>query len=697
MNEAPQSPYLARFESFEVNLRSGELSKNGERIRLPEQSFQVLALLLERPGEVVTRQEIQQRLWPNDTVVEFEISINAVIRRLRTALGDSAEQPRYVETLARRGYRFKAPVVWTEPLPREAQATGPRVSPPIDLPAPLLIGKKVSHYRVLEILGGGGMGVVYKAEDLTLGRPVAMKFLPEELGEDAKARERFAREARSVSSLSHPNVCPIYELAEHQGQPFIVMELLQGKTLREHLAKGAFCLTDARGLDIAVQIASGLQAAHEKGIIHRDIKPANIFITEKNVAKILDFGVARVLETGEAGELAAAASREGTSSQPAAGNLTREGLKPGTAGYMSPEQIRGEPLDAGTDIFSFGAVLYEMATGERAFTGETERFQQEAALTENPRPVRELAPAISPKLEAVITRCLEKARDERYRSASELHQALVEVESRESAPRHEEHRSEATRPWVFSLLVAIALALGISGSVLYWRSHRAIKLTVDRTDKTNLEVTGRKAAEPGDARAMTKLGVMYENGRGVPRNDAQAASWYRKAANAGDARGMSSLGFLYMNGRGVPRNDAQAVSWSRKAADAGDARGMSNLGVLYMNGQGVPRDYARAVNWYRKAADAGYAPAMTNLGDMYASGRGVPRDDVQAASWYRKAAAWYRQAAEAGDAHAMTNLGDMYGNGRGVPRDDAQAANWYRKAAEAGFAGARESLKRRGQ
>jgi len=478
VKEAAQSSYLARFDLFEVNPRSGELSKNGERIRLREQSFQVLAMLLERPGEVITRQEIQQRLWPNDTVVEFENSINAAIRRLRAALGDSSEEPRYVETLARRGYRFKASVVWTESQPREAQAAAPRmVSPPVDSPASHLIGKRVSHYRVLEILGGGGMGVVYKAEDLTLGRWVAMKFLPEERGQDAKARERFEREARAVSSLSHPNVCPIYEFDEYEGQPFIVMELLHGKTLRERLAEGAFRLTDTAGLDIAVQVASGLEAAHETGIIHRDIKPANIFVTEKNVAKILDFGVAKVLEAGEAQELAATASGGGISSKAVAENLTRSGLKPGTAGYMSPEQIRGDLLDVRTDIFSFGVVLYEMATGDRAFRSETERIQQEAVLTGNPRSARQLTPELSPKLEAVISKCLEKARDERYRNGSELHRALVEVQHHESARRHEERKSKATRRLAFSSLIILACALGITAGVKYWRSHPAIKLT----------------------------------------------------------------------------------------------------------------------------------------------------------------------------------------------------------------------------
>ena len=467
MEDEVQAAQVIRFESFDVNLRSGELLKNGEKLKLPEQSFQILAMLLERPGQVVLRREIQKRLWPNDTVVEFENSINAAIMKLRLALGDSVDQPRYVETLARRGYRWMIPVDWAEVQDVRAGSPGHLLARGRPSGAPLqvanLIGKRVSHYRVLEILGGGGMGVMYEAEDIRLSRRVALKFLPEELAGDSVALQRFDREARAASALNHPNICTIYEVEEHEGMPFIVMELLEGQTLREVIAgrgtgahsavtgasrpeqqRGQDALAPAgetlalreplqidRLLDVAIQIADGLDAAHQKSIIHRDIKPANVFITLRGQAKILDFGLAKLTVGTGPGPAQAGrpqgAPLQGTCSASIDPNLTRTGVAMGSAPYMSPEQVRGEKLDARTDLFSFGLVLYEMATGQQAFRGETAGMLRGAIVNDAPVSARESNPDLPPKLEEIMNKALEKERGLRYQRAAELRADLKQL------------------------------------------------------------------------------------------------------------------------------------------------------------------------------------------------------------------------------------------------------------------------------
>jgi len=525
VNEAIQSPHIARFEPFEVNLRSGELLKNGERIKMPEQSFQILAMLLERPGEVVMRQEIQKRLWPNDTVVEFENSINAAIKRLRMALGDSADGPTYIETLARRGYRWKIPVEWVEPTRAQSVA-----SQAPDYFASRLIGKRVSHYRVLELLGGGGMGLVYKAEDIKLGRRVALKFLPEELAGGAEALQRFEREARAASALNDPNICTIYEIEEHEGQPFIVMELLEGHTLRDRLSPETASKSNSHFrfqplLDTALQIAHGLEAAHEKGIIHRDIKPANIFITNQGQAKILDFGLAKLHES-ESLELKPqplTEARPKPESNPLL-SLTRTGVTVGTAAYMSPEQVRGEKLDARTDLFSFGLVLYEMATRQRAFPGDTAPVLHHAILNKTPVPVRELNAQIPAKLEAVISKALEKDRDMRYQTAREMRADLEELH-RQLAPRH------LPRAWAVGLGAASLIVIGTI-TFLLTRQPRTIsgapeiKLHQLTTNSSENPVMGGALSPDGKYLAYTDVKGMHirliETGetRAVPQPEA---------------------------------------------------------------------------------------------------------------------------------------------------------------------------------
>jgi serine/threonine protein kinase len=279
-----------------------------------------------------------------------------------------------------------------------------------------MVGQTVSHYRILEKLGGGGMGIVYKAWDARLKRTVALKFLPEELSKNKQALDRFQREAQAASALNHPNICTIYDIDEHEGQPFIAMELLEGETLQQRVASGPLLLD--RALQMAVQIANGLAAAHEKGIIHRDLKPANVFVTSDARVRILDFGIAKVEVPGSVEESAETVT---------VAEATDAATIRGTVGYMSPEQLRGRPVDHRTDIFAFGCVLYEMLSGRRAFAGETAADTMAMILSRDPAPIGGPGSGIPPGLYGIVRRCLEKRAEDRFASAHDLALALNAV------------------------------------------------------------------------------------------------------------------------------------------------------------------------------------------------------------------------------------------------------------------------------
>lgn len=472
MQASSRLPIAAHFTGFRLDLRAAELrADDGKTVRLSDQPFRILTSLLERSGEVVTREELRKCLWPNDTIVEFEHSISAAMNRLRQVLGDSAENPRFIETLARRGYRFMVPVEFEEETPAALAAPPEETSPTRNQ-----AGGITSHYRLLERLGGGGMGVVYKAIDIRLNRPVALKFLPVEMAHDAAALERFRREAQAASALNHPNICTIYDVGEmpigegegSTAQRFIAMEFLDGQTLEHRISGKPLPLNET--LELAAEIADALSAAHSEGIIHRDIKPANVFVTKRGNAKVLDFGLAKLAPSDYRSSLAAMQPVKGVT------GITLMGRAMGTPTYMSPEQVRGESLDARADLFSFGVVLYQMTTGALPFRGDTTDLTTEAILNIAPKPPTHLNPAIPSKLEEIIVKALEKDRKFRYQSAAEIRTDLQRLKrgmgpepaSAQAAPVAQKPETAAPLPrtgWKHPVLWGITL-WGIVPAVL---------------------------------------------------------------------------------------------------------------------------------------------------------------------------------------------------------------------------------------